>query len=293
MRRSTMARLLAAAALMLVTGGVVLDAPAHAIPDGGAGANTAGTSASASPRTLTAGATIHFTVSGFPAGEVVYLKIDDGTFCSDKAVHGACVVHQQRLTSRGSAAGSFVLPSDLKPGRHWLRFLASKEMTDAAGNYLGVKGYTTRRGADFTITAGSAGGATTSGGSSGSSGTTTGGTSGSATGTTALAAGETLVVAAPKPTASASGGATASAAPDGGEEGAAAMSADEKASIEAAVEAAMAENDDATSGQRAADVRVHEAGFPWLGSAGLALMLAAAVAWMLRVRAVRTARSSA
>ncbi|MFT4286580.1 hypothetical protein [Nocardioides sp.] len=191
--------LLALAALLLTA------APASAIPDGGAGANTPGANASVSPRSLSAGQTIHFTISGFPAGEVVYIKIDDGNFCSQKGVHGACVVHQQRLSGSGSASGSFTLPGDLAAGAHWLRFLASEEMTDAQGNYLGVKGYTTRKGADFTVvrssgTTGDTGGSETTGstGSTGSGGATGSGDSGAQ----ALAAGEVLTV---RPTATPAG----------------------------------------------------------------------------------------
>ncbi|WP_235735761.1 hypothetical protein [Nocardioides alcanivorans] len=128
---------------------------ASAIPDSGAGPDTPGTSASASPSTLRAGDTLSFRISGFPAGEIVYVKIDDGQFCAQAGVHGACVVHQQRISANGSVSGSLVLPADLKPGKHWLRFLASEEMFDSQGTYQGVKGYTLRGGANFTVTAGS------------------------------------------------------------------------------------------------------------------------------------------
>lgn len=142
----------------LVAAFVLTSAPvatARAVPDTGAGADTPGTSASISPSTLRAGDTLRFRVTGFPAGEVVNVKIDDGRFCAEAGVHGACVVHQQRIGADGSVAGSLVLPADLRPGRHWLRFLASQEMTDAAGNYLGVKGFTLRGSSDFTVAAGS------------------------------------------------------------------------------------------------------------------------------------------
>jgi hypothetical protein len=137
--------------------------PALAVPSGGASPDTAGTSVSVSPKTLPAGATISFRVTGFPAGEVVYVKIDDGGFCSRSGVHGACVVHQQRIPASGPVSGSLVLPADLKPGAHWLRFLASKEMHAANGTYVGVKGYTLRGASDFTVTAGPGGSSTRSG----------------------------------------------------------------------------------------------------------------------------------
>ncbi len=135
----------------------VLLAPSGvAIPPDGAGPDTPGTGASVSPRTLRAGEVLSFSVTGFPAGETVYIKIDDGQQCDSAAVHGACVYHRQAIDSRGRASGSFVLPAELATGAHWLRFLASAELLDADGNYLGVEGYTRRGGADFTVTAGEA-----------------------------------------------------------------------------------------------------------------------------------------
>lgn len=142
-------------AVLALLAGVLLASPAAAVPTGGASPDTPGTSASVSPRSLAAGTTISFTVGGFPAGEVVYVKIDDGGYCDQQGVHGACVVHQQRIGADGRVAGSFVLPAGLPTGAHWLRFLASEELTDDQGAYLGVKGYTRRGGADFRVVASS------------------------------------------------------------------------------------------------------------------------------------------
>ncbi len=142
---------------------------AGAIPDEGAGPDTAGTSASISPSTVRAGDTISFTVTGFPAGETVYIKIDDGLSCSESAVHGACVYHQQAIPAGGTVSGTFVLPDDLAVGAHWLRFLASQEKTDAEGNYLGVLGFTLRGGSDFTVLASEPGATTGSAADSGTS----------------------------------------------------------------------------------------------------------------------------
>ncbi|MDQ7903582.1 hypothetical protein RB614_03520 [Phytohabitans sp. ZYX-F-186] len=130
---------------------LAVPAAAAAIPPGGASADTPGTSASVSPRTLAAGDRISFTVGGFPRGETVNIKIDDGEFCAEAAVHGACVVHAQKIRSDGTASGSFLVPEDLAPGGHWLRFLATEQILDAGGNQQGVKGYTRRGGADFTV----------------------------------------------------------------------------------------------------------------------------------------------
>jgi len=131
--------------------GLVVPGVAVAIPSGGAGADTPGTASSVSPRTLAAGARISFTVSGFPAGEAVNVKIDDGQFCSEAATHGACVVHVQKIRSDGTASGDFLLPRDVAPGKHWLRYLASAPILDANGNQQGIKGYTNRGDSDFTV----------------------------------------------------------------------------------------------------------------------------------------------
>lgn len=126
-------------------------APAHALPPGGAATtNTPGTSSSISPASLQAGDTLTFSVSGFPAGEQLYIKVDDGAACPSDAAQGACVVHQQKISSNGTASGSFILSKELSEGPHTLRFLATEIMYDADGNYQGSKGYTNRS-PEFTI----------------------------------------------------------------------------------------------------------------------------------------------
>lgn len=203
-------------------------APAAALPPDGAGADTPGTSASVSPTTLAPGATLSFTLSGFPAGETVYVKIDDGVGYGDTAVQGSGVVHQQAIPSSGTVSGSFTVPSGITAGAHWLRFLASAELYAADGSYLGVEGYTHRGGADFTVviassgdsgTGAAAGSGTTSSGSAPGSGTAAGSvaagtTSGS--GATAVTGQGGVVQAQPTaaPTADATADATAEATPD-------------------------------------------------------------------------------
>lgn len=142
---------------------IMLGAPAVALPPGGANPNTPGTSANLSPTSLEAGDKISFRLRGFPAGETVNIKIDDGEECGAAAVHGACVVYKQRI-SKGSTIGSFKVPKDLKKGTHTLRFLAT-ENVEKDGKVVGTKGYTLRS-PEFTIVA-----AETS--SNGSSSTTT------------------------------------------------------------------------------------------------------------------------
>lgn len=127
-------------------------APAYALPPGGAAtSNTPGTNSTVSPSTLKAGDTLSFTLSGFPANEQVYIKIDDGNACPSDAAQGACVVHQQKADGNGSVNGSFVLPTDLAEGEHTLRFLATEVKKDSSGNQIGTEGYSNQSPV-FTIT---------------------------------------------------------------------------------------------------------------------------------------------
>lgn len=118
---------------------------ASALPPGGASPNTPGTSSSVSPSTVRAGDTLSFKLSGFPANEQVYVKIDNGDACPSDAAQGACVVHQQKSDGNGSVSGSFVLPKDLAEGRHTLRFL-STELVEGKGS----KGYSNQS-PEFTV----------------------------------------------------------------------------------------------------------------------------------------------
>lgn len=156
-----MIRLLPALALALVMGAAAAG-PVAALPPGGADPDTPGTSASSSPKSLAAGDRISFTVTGFPAGETVYVKIDDGQTCSAVSVHGACVVHEQKISSSGKVSGSFALPTDLAAGAHWLRFLASEPIV-RDGQQVGVKGYTARGSSDFRVVAAGAASSATGG----------------------------------------------------------------------------------------------------------------------------------
>ena len=122
---------------------------AAALPPGGAEGSTEGTSSTVTG-SVEAGGTLSFTLSGFPAGETVSIKIDDGALDgSDNSVSGTGVVHQQKIGANGSVSGSFVLPSYVKPGTHWLRFLASQDIPESQGG--GTKGFTNRS-PQFTVT---------------------------------------------------------------------------------------------------------------------------------------------
>ncbi|RRQ15764.1 hypothetical protein CXF46_07455, partial [Corynebacterium bovis] len=148
---------------------------AVAVPPGGPSPDTPGTSSSVSPRTVRPCESLSYTVRGFPAGEVLNTKIDDGIGYSDTSVQGTGVVAQQRIDSDGTVSGSLQLPCDIPPGAHWLRFLASQPVGNGG---TGVKGFTLRGGGDFTVVADSGttpGGGGTGGGAGGAGGTGTGG----------------------------------------------------------------------------------------------------------------------
>lgn len=184
--------LLAGATMAVLAGALSMTAmPALAIPPGGPSPDTPGTSASVSPATLEACQTIEFTVTGFPAGETLYVKIDDGIGYGDTSVQGEGVWHMQSIPASGTVHGRRALPCDIAPGAHWLRFLASEEILDEEGNFQGVIGYTSRGTSDFTVVApsgsqdsgsGSGSGSSGSSGSSGDSGSSGGSGSGSGSG---------------------------------------------------------------------------------------------------------------
>ncbi len=156
-----------------VTAGVLLGglsaSTAWAIPPGGPGADTPGTSSSVSPSRLAPCQTISYTVTGFPGGETLYIKIDDGIGYGDTSVQGSGVISMQAIPASGTVHGSLELPCDIAPGGHWLRFLAS-QYVDANDPGKGVLGFTNRGGSDFTVVAGGGGGTGGGGGGRGSAG---------------------------------------------------------------------------------------------------------------------------
>lgn len=173
MRRVTKVFKTLASAVMVSGAALALVLPsAAALPPGGAHDSTEGTSSTVTG-SVEAGGTLSFSLSGFPAGETVSIKIDDGALDgSDNSVSGTGVVHQQKIGANGSVSGSFVLPSYVKPGTHWLRFLASQEIPESQGG--GTKGFSNRS-PQFTVTgsasdSGDQGGAAAAGSGSGASG---------------------------------------------------------------------------------------------------------------------------
>lgn len=187
MRRVTKVFKTLASAVMVSGAALALVLPsAAALPPGGADDSTEGTSSTVTG-SVEAGGTLSFSLSGFPAGETVSIKIDDGALDgSDNSVSGTGVVHQQKIGANGSVSGSFVLPSYVKPGTHWLRFLASQEIPESQGG--GTKGFSNRS-PQFTVTGsasdsgdqGGAGGAAAGSGSgaSGAGGSSNAGGAGS------------------------------------------------------------------------------------------------------------------
>jgi hypothetical protein len=141
---------LALAVAALLTAVVGLAGPAAALPPEGAGPDTAGTSSRVWPSEVKPGDKLYFEVSGYPANETVYIKIDDGEACTDTS-HGACVYATQKLNGKGYAKGSIIVP-ELSAGGHWLRMLATGDQLDAkTGEKIGYLGYTRRGGNDFTV----------------------------------------------------------------------------------------------------------------------------------------------
>ncbi len=171
------------AAVVLIVAVVLAPLSAMALPPDGPSPNTPGTYAEVWPTTVTAGDVLNFRVSGFPAGEIIHLKYDDGNenVCGSSAVHGACVIHTQVIPTSGVTVGSVVIPSDLPVGDHWLRFLASA--TAPGGD--GVLGFTLHGdgggygNSNFTVVAGGNGGQEVSAGGNGGPANSSGGGDGS------------------------------------------------------------------------------------------------------------------
>lgn len=265
---------------------------AQALPPGGASPDTPGTSATVTQRSLTPGATITFRIAGFPASEVVSVKIDDGEFCSAKGVHGACVVHQQKSAKDGTMSGSFALPTDLAPGKHWLRFLASAEMKDADGNYLGVKPYSLSGDTTFTISApGQASGNGTTNGSA-KSGTSSKGATAPGAGTAAGTAGGATM---PSTSGAGATGSAASGAPSTKDETSVPGALRVPAATASPSPVSLGGESSATEQRTEAPAVLasssvsQEERFPWVGVGVLALCLGFAVAMILRGRGVRRA----
>lgn len=130
----------------------LLATPAFALPPGGASADTPGTSSSVSPTTLAPCETIYWEVNGFPAGQIVNVKIDDGAGY-DQSVQYTGVLDQVKADSNGHASGAVTLPCDIAPGGHWLRYLATEPINGSATE---TQGYSNRGDSNFTVVVGGA-----------------------------------------------------------------------------------------------------------------------------------------
>ena len=137
---------------------MLVDAGAHALPG-----DSPGTAASVSAKTAQAGQQISFTATGFPAGATVYVQLDDGATHWDSSLPGKSILHK-KVPSSGKVSGSVVLPANVAPGAHWLRFNAT-----AADPNGGSQQITCRGDSDFTVVApqGEGGGGGQPGGNAG------------------------------------------------------------------------------------------------------------------------------
>mgnify|MGYP000928338366 CR=1 FL=1 len=121
---------------------MLVDAGAHALPD-----DSPGTEASVTTKTVQAGQQVSFTATGFPAGATVYVQLDDGATHWDSSLPGRSILHK-KVPSSGKVSGSVVLPANVAPGAHWLRFNATT--ADPNG---GPQQITCRGDSDFTVVA--------------------------------------------------------------------------------------------------------------------------------------------
>lgn len=80
--------------------------------------NDAGAKAGITASRVQAGGTLHFEVTGFPAGEQVTIKLDD-----------EAILGQWKTDGDGSHEGDVTVPADTPAGDHWLRFLAPNPPT--------------------------------------------------------------------------------------------------------------------------------------------------------------------
>ena len=150
-RIHNIARFAATIGVLTLFWGLSYMPPASALPPGGAATvNTPGTSSSVSPDSVEQCGSVSYEVSGFPAGETVNVKIDDGNVSGgDKSVQGQGVVDEQAIGNDGRASGSVEISCDFPTGMHTLRFLA----TGGPQN----RGYSNRS-PEFEVTAKSGGG---------------------------------------------------------------------------------------------------------------------------------------
>lgn len=121
----------------------LVDAGARALPG-----DSPGTGASVSAKTVQAGQQISFTATGFPPGATVYVQLDDGAAHWDSSLPGKSILHK-KVPSSGTVSGSVILPDNVAPGAHWLRFNA----TAADPNGGGAQQITCRGDSDFTVVA--------------------------------------------------------------------------------------------------------------------------------------------
>ncbi|WP_326665114.1 hypothetical protein [Streptomyces sp. NBC_00385] len=80
--------------------------------------NSRGARAQIAADQVQAGGKLHFTVTKFPAGRTVTIKLDDDA-----------ILGQWKTDAKGSYEGDVTVPAEVPSGAHWLRFLAPDPAT--------------------------------------------------------------------------------------------------------------------------------------------------------------------
>ncbi|MFD6534032.1 hypothetical protein ACFWEE_28875, partial [Streptomyces sp. NPDC060184] len=120
----------------------------------GSGSSTDGTATSATSATITAGSSVaaggkvSFRLTGYPAGQQITVKFDDGEIIGQ---------WPGGIAADGTFSGTVTVPATATKGAHWLRFLAPNPSTSTKA------GFTVTSGADASATASGTGGTTGTG----------------------------------------------------------------------------------------------------------------------------------
>lgn len=129
-RRLSAAAVVASAAVGLAGS---LPAPAHAVPPGGPSSTHNGAKVALDRTKVLAGARIHVTGkrwrskgSRVQSGTVVTVKLDD------RDIVAILPIRHRRFS------GWVTIPAVVRPGRHWLRFLAAKPATSVKSRMFTV-----------------------------------------------------------------------------------------------------------------------------------------------------------
>jgi len=118
-------RILCAAALLLAVGA----SPAQAVPPGGPEPSHNGAKVKLSKRTVKPGGTIRVSGRRFPASKSATVKLDDDR---------VGIIAVFAVNARGRFSGTLKIPRNvtriIRPGQHWLRFLAPASRVNGQTN---------------------------------------------------------------------------------------------------------------------------------------------------------------